>query len=298
MESEPEKKDLWSFENQGQNYEDYRPKYPEPFITKLIELSKGKKTYLDIATGTGQLLFQLYPYFSEICVGNDASISQLKIAQNNLNKILQSQCLIRPHIELIHSDAMIIEEELRKRSLFTKFDLITIAEALHWFDYEKLFDYINDNLLSKDGILCILSYYPSECEFNVKDVEFRKKAHQYYEKFYFTIRSYFACNQDSIYSGYSDIDFEKYYKNVSREKYIEGIPMSVESFIKYLKTWSGYNTYIEQNYIKDDFVEPCLELKNSLEKDLKEYQNKTGEQLPEFPIVMISPYFLIQCSRK
>lgn len=51
------KKDLFGFETQGTKYDEFRPKYPKNFLLKALEKVKNKNRYLDIATGTGQILF-------------------------------------------------------------------------------------------------------------------------------------------------------------------------------------------------------------------------------------------------
>ena len=51
------KKDLFGFETQGTKYEQFRPKYPLNFLTKSLNRIPIKNRYLDIATGTGQILF-------------------------------------------------------------------------------------------------------------------------------------------------------------------------------------------------------------------------------------------------
>ena len=50
-------KDLFRYKTQGINYDIYRPKYPTSMLNKAITQLKGKTRYLDIATGTGQILF-------------------------------------------------------------------------------------------------------------------------------------------------------------------------------------------------------------------------------------------------
>jgi hypothetical protein len=49
-------KDLFGFETQGVNYDSYRPRYPPTMINRLMESIRDKNQYLDVATGTGQLL--------------------------------------------------------------------------------------------------------------------------------------------------------------------------------------------------------------------------------------------------
>ena len=49
--------DIFGFTTQGINYDKFRPRYPKQLISKCLNTLKNKNRYLDIATGTGQLLF-------------------------------------------------------------------------------------------------------------------------------------------------------------------------------------------------------------------------------------------------
>lgn len=58
------KKDLFGFDTQGKKYDQFRPKYPKNFLLKVLEKVKNKNRYLDIATGTGQILFEIANNFT------------------------------------------------------------------------------------------------------------------------------------------------------------------------------------------------------------------------------------------
>ena len=57
------KKDLFGFETQGIKYDQHRPKYPLNFLNAPLKKLKHRRRYLDIATGTGQILFQIASNF-------------------------------------------------------------------------------------------------------------------------------------------------------------------------------------------------------------------------------------------
>ncbi len=67
--------------NQGASYEKFRPKYPQTFVDQILNTVGHKRHYLDVATGTGQLLFKVSPHFDELSVGTDISENQLSVAQ-------------------------------------------------------------------------------------------------------------------------------------------------------------------------------------------------------------------------
>jgi hypothetical protein len=51
--------DIFGFATQGINYDKFRPKYPPFFYNNSLNLIKHKNRYMDVATGTGQLLFAI-----------------------------------------------------------------------------------------------------------------------------------------------------------------------------------------------------------------------------------------------
>ena len=57
------KPDSFGFENQGKNYGKFRPKYPQSLYNQTLSTLTLKDKYLDIAMGTGQLLFNIAPEF-------------------------------------------------------------------------------------------------------------------------------------------------------------------------------------------------------------------------------------------
>jgi|JI6StandDraft_1071083.scaffolds.fasta_scaffold25559_5 hypothetical protein len=53
------KKDLFGFVTQGINYELFRPRYPQALLGECLLGLKFRDTYLDVGTGTGQVLFAI-----------------------------------------------------------------------------------------------------------------------------------------------------------------------------------------------------------------------------------------------
>jgi hypothetical protein len=51
--------DNFGFKTQGANYDAFRPKYPAHLLIKTLNKIPSKQKYLDVAMGTGQLLFVL-----------------------------------------------------------------------------------------------------------------------------------------------------------------------------------------------------------------------------------------------
>ena len=79
------KKDLFGFETQGIKYDQYRPRYPLNFLTDPLKKLKHRRRYLDIATGTGQILFQIASNF-EHSKGIDYSGKMVSTCEGKLKE--------------------------------------------------------------------------------------------------------------------------------------------------------------------------------------------------------------------
>jgi len=64
--------DNFEFKTQGVNYDAFRPKYPADLYMKTLNKIGHKNKYIDVAMGTGQLLFILSDFFKK-SVGVDPS---------------------------------------------------------------------------------------------------------------------------------------------------------------------------------------------------------------------------------
>ncbi len=72
--------DTFGFDNQGKNYGKFRPKYPESLYIQTVNSLDSKVKYLDVAMGTGQLLFNIALFFN-YSKGTDISDNMLEAAR-------------------------------------------------------------------------------------------------------------------------------------------------------------------------------------------------------------------------
>ncbi len=100
--------DIFGFTTQGINYDKFRPRYPKKLISKCLNSLKSKNRYLDVATGTGQLLFQFAPSFKE-SKGIDISETMIKAGLQARESFLQANKTFNVSLEV--SDVMNIQEQ-------------------------------------------------------------------------------------------------------------------------------------------------------------------------------------------
>lgn len=127
-----------NFSKQSDAYLKFRPHYPDDLYKYLSSISPGNELAWDCGTGNGQAATGLSPYFKKV-IATDPSAQQIKNA------------IQRENIVYMISPA---ESSGLERSAV---DLISIANALHWFDLEKFYAEV-DRVLKPSGVLAAWCY--------------------------------------------------------------------------------------------------------------------------------------------
>ncbi|TXH78069.1 MAG: class I SAM-dependent methyltransferase, partial [Thiothrix sp.] len=108
------------FSNVAKTYANYRPQYPAELYTWLANISPSTESVWDCACGTGQASLGLAEHFQQV-IATDASAQQIAVAE--------------PHPKIEWRVASAEASGLADHSV----DLITVAQALHWFDLEQFY---------------------------------------------------------------------------------------------------------------------------------------------------------------
>src|ERR1043165_2722415 len=108
------------FSDVAKRYADFRPLYPVALFDYLATLVPRNSLVWDCACGNGQATHNLAERFDKV-VGTDASREQIASAKP------------RPNIEFRVAPAE--ESGLVNESV----GLITVAQAIHWFDFERFY---------------------------------------------------------------------------------------------------------------------------------------------------------------
>ncbi|KOY86789.1 SAM-dependent methyltransferase [bacterium 336/3] len=198
-------------------YAKYRPTYPQELFDALLAHISNKKLALDVGTGNGQVAEQLAKYFEKV-YATDISNEQIKQAQPN---------------EKIEYSVQSAEKTNFENNTF---DLIVVAQAVHWFDFESFYTEI-DRILKKNGVFAMWGYglirtFP----------ELDKIIDDFY---YNQIGKYWDAERKHIDDAYQNIPFP--FKKAQVFNFEKKILWNLEYLIGYLNTWSAVKHYEKQN---------------------------------------------------
>lgn len=126
------------FSSVAASYAEFRPEYPVELFRWIASISTARERVWDCATGNGQAAVALAEHFQEV-VATDASAGQIENA--------------RPRERVRYSVAPAECSRLTESYI----DVITVAQAAHWFDLPKFYREAR-RVLKPDGCLMIWCY--------------------------------------------------------------------------------------------------------------------------------------------
>ena len=217
------------FSEASEEYSDYRPSYPAALFEYLSSVTKSHDRAWDCATGTGQSAISLSNYYSEV-IATDASETQIKksVAKKGVT----------------YKVALAEDTDIESNSI----DLITVAQALHWFNINAFTREVN-RVLNPDGVLAIWTYNLLNIRPEIDDV-----VNHFYGE---VLDPYWPEERKIVEDGYKDINFpfqEKQPPSFQMETY-----WNLQQLIGYLGTWSAV-----KRYQKETGVDPVDNVQDKL----------------------------------
>lgn len=206
------------FSRQADDYARYRPRYPNALFEALVTLVSERKLAWDCATGNGQVALGLAPYFEHV-YASDASEAQ--IARAFL------------HEKITYSVAAAESAPFQDGSI----DLITVGQALHWFDLEKFYP-IARRVLKPTGILAVWCYGSYEISDVAESV--RTLLQDYSE----AIEPFWPPEIQLVEQRYQTIPFP--FEEVPISPFSFEASWDVDALLGYLRSWSATQLYAAQ----------------------------------------------------
>jgi len=236
-----------NFSAQSAEYAIYRPTYPKALYDYLLSLVKDKKAAWDCATGNGQVARVLAQHFEKV-YATDISEKQL------------SQALKVPNIYYR------VEPAEQVSAVADSFDLITVAQAIHWFNFEAFYAEVK-RTLKPDGLFAVIGY-------GLMNID--KKVDQEVFKLYEDILGkYWDPERRYIEEAYKTIPFP--FEEIVAPHFQIKTTWNFKQLIGYLNTWSSL-----QHYKKANDRNPLEYMFTSL----KEAWGNDAEKEVRFPILL------------
>jgi ubiquinone/menaquinone biosynthesis C-methylase UbiE len=207
-----------NFSAQADIYARYRPGYPAELFDFILAHVKEKQTAWDCGTGSGQTARQLARHFNKV-FATDISQKQLDNAYQSSN-IFYS---VQPAEDTIFSAHM--------------FNLITVSQALHWFNFNKFYEEVK-RVAKPDAYIAAWTY--SLLTISPEIDELINK--EYYEH---TLGKYWDEERKHVEEKYSSIPFP--FSEINTPVFKIEYQWTMQELAGYLQTWSALQKYIAVN---------------------------------------------------
>ncbi len=206
-----------NFSQDSKQYAQFRPHYPKELFDHLLSLVKEKNTAWDCGTGNGQVAGVLADHFREVYATD--------ISQQQIDEAVKKSNI---HYSILPAEKTSFHEK--------QFDLITAAQAIHWFRFTDFYAEVK-RTLQPDGIIAVMGYGP---------VQTSKPLQEIIDHFYKNIIGpYWDAERHYIDELYQTIPFP--FEEINIPSCKMSYQWSFEQFTGYLNTWSAVKHYKKQN---------------------------------------------------
>lgn len=196
-------------------YAAFRPRYPDALFDLLAALAPGREAAWDCATGSGQAALGLARHFAHV-IATDASDAQIEHAA--------------PHPRVTYRVAAAEQCGLEDRSV----DLVTAAQAVHWFDRPRFWAEAR-RVLRPKGVIAVWTYWT----FSIVP-ELDAVVRRFYTD---TVGRFWAPERKLTEERYQTLDFP--FAEFTVPGFMIEQLMTLDDVAGYVRTWSATRAYLE-----------------------------------------------------
>lgn len=211
-------------------YARFRPHYPAELFEWLAAQCRGHELAWDVGTGNGQAALGLAGFFERVAA-SDQSDAQLAQAAPN------------PRITYRHSEAE--DSGLADASV----DLVTVAQALHWFNLKSFYPEVK-RVLRPGGVIAVWTY-------GMLEVEGEAPNALVYDFYRNRIRSWWPPERHHVDTAYRELEFP--FEPIAPPMIKLRAQWSLAQLTGYLRSWSA-----TARYMAERGVDPVIELEAAL----------------------------------
>ena len=203
-----------NFSTQSAGYARFRPGYPPALIARLAALAPARSGAWDCGAGNGQVAALLAGHFNQV-LATDISEKQLREAP------------ALPNIRYA------VEPAEQCSAPAGSFDLVVVAQAIHWFDFERFYAEVR-RVLKPGGVLAVIGYGLFESDSPALDAVVRR----FYRE---TVGPFWDPERRYIDEGYRTIPFP--FEELDLPAFSMTYHWSFDAMLGYLGTWSAVQHY-------------------------------------------------------
>ena len=204
------------FSVQAGEYARFRPVYPEALYAYLASLTPEHALAWDCGTGSGQAAVALAGHYRQV-IASDPSAEQIAHAV--------------PHARVHYCVAS--AEQPPAEALGA--DLVTVAQALHWFDFERFYPAL-ERVLKPDGLFAAWGYGLMRITPPVDAV-----VQHYYTDI---VGPYWPPDRRHIESAYQTLPFP--FMQIPAPEFSMRADWTLDALLGYLDTWSATRRYLKE----------------------------------------------------
>lgn len=197
------------FSGHASGYAQARPTYPDALFRWLAAQCDGHERAWDAGCGNGQAAVALARHFGEV-VGTDPSAAQIAHAI--------------PHPHVLYRVEPAEAPTLAPASV----DLVTVAQAYHWFDAERFIEAVR-RVARPGAIVAIWSYGLSRVDDAVDAV--------FMHLYEVLLGPYWPPERQHIENGYAQLTFP--FEPVAAPAFTLRCDWTLSQYLAYLRSWSA-----------------------------------------------------------
>ncbi len=220
-----------NFSKQADVYAQYRPEYPPGLFEYILDFVKAKNLAWDCGTGNGQAAKMLSPHFDQV-FATDISQKQIDKAYNDSNI------------------SYAVEPAERTSLPDQSADLVTVAQAIHWFNFGEFYKEVN-RVAKPGSVIAVWTYSLLHISNEIDNI-----VEQYH---YETLGKFWDPERKYVDDGYATIPFP--FEEVETPTFHIEVNWSMEDLNGYFNTWSALQKFITANGYS-----PVNELMNQVEQ--------------------------------
>jgi len=201
-----------SFADRSNEYAAKRPQYPSDLFDWLASQCTQTQRAWDCATGNGQAAVDLAVHFEQV-QATDISSEQLGHA--------------RPHERVVYSARTAEDSGFADDS----FDLVTVAQALHWFDRGRFWPEIA-RVTRPGGLFCAWGYTWLTLDRDLERVLL--------QPFIDTLAPFWSPKVLKLWNGYDPADVQFPFPTLPAPRFAIEVKWTLAQLLGYVHTWSAY----------------------------------------------------------